>query len=93
MSGYIVGYRCPKCGDKVIRSTFFPDNLVLCSDMGHWAGTLEECEKVDEIRFAFESFMDENQLRFHTGQFTEEDIAYSAFLAGIDYIKEKWWTL
>jgi len=78
---YIPGYRCPKCGDRLKETTLG----ILCDDMGHWTGTLEQAEIVDPKQFAFEKFMDENRLRFHSGQFTEEDIAFSAFLEGVEY--------
>ena len=50
--------RCPKCMYKVIRPAFTAgdpmsnnddnDPEVWCSDMGHWAGKLSECVKVEE---------------------------------------------
>jgi acetyl-CoA carboxylase beta subunit len=80
----VVGYRCPKCGDMLFTSPVF-QNRVVCADMGHWAGTLEECEKIDDMRLAFEKWFKDNERRFYTCQFSEEEVAYSAFLAGMKF--------
>lgn len=81
----VAGYRCPTCGDNVLTIPMLNDNVVICADMGHWMGTIEECTKVHKPKFYFEKWLEENRNRFRCGHFNEDEIAYSAFLTGIDY--------
>lgn len=83
---YIPGYRCPKCGRKLIESKVLG---IVCEDMGHWAGTLDEAEKIGEEQFAFEKFFYENTQRFYDAQFDDLDIGFSCFLAGMKYQRNK----
>ena len=47
--------RCPECGDRVFVPArgwqkYYggtPENpVVICRDMGHWIGTIDECKEV-----------------------------------------------
>ncbi len=84
---YVAGYRCPVCGGK-IYGKHFKENILVgvsCSIPCSWEGKLENCEKLGKEQFHFEKFMEQQEKRFHDIQFSEEDIAFSAFLEGMEY--------
>ena len=87
---YVAGYRCPVCGGRLYWKNIEHNVLdkVLCSMSCSWKGILQDSEKVGEEQFYFEKFMNEQEKRFHDAQFSEEDIAFSAFLEGIEYQKK-----
>lgn len=38
--------KCPECGDRVFYANMLPSGWVMCRDMGHWVGPVEECSRI-----------------------------------------------
>lgn len=80
---YLPGLRCPECGDRVFYSTL-SDTQVVCADMGHWIGREADCEKTDDDMASFERWYRSQEKRFASGMMSTEDIAYAAWVAGME---------